>query len=92
MSLEVVILAAGKGTRMNSDLPKVLQCVGGRPLLEFVFMTALGLEASRIHLVTGGDNTAISSHIEKLVAHKHIDGTVLNWVFSSLLMASFQRA
>ena len=43
MSLEVVMLAAGKGSRMNSDLPKVLQCVGGRPLLEFVFLTALGL-------------------------------------------------
>jgi len=31
-----IVLAAGKGTRMNSDLPKVLHPVGGRPMIEYV--------------------------------------------------------
>ena len=34
--LHVVILAAGKGTRMKSDLPKVVCEIGGRPLIQFV--------------------------------------------------------
>ena len=34
MKLDVVILAAGQGTRMKSRLPKVLHTVGGKPLLE----------------------------------------------------------
>ena len=40
MSLEVVILAAGKGQRMHSNLPKVLQDLGGKPLLAHVVKTA----------------------------------------------------
>ena len=43
MKLEVVILAAGQGTRMKSRLPKVLHTVGGKPLLEHVIRTAQGL-------------------------------------------------
>ena len=41
MNLEVVILAAGQGTRMKSDLPKVLHPVAGKPLLEHVVETAM---------------------------------------------------
>lgn len=44
--LSVVILAAGKGKRMVSDLPKVLHSVGGKPLLARVLATASGLEAA----------------------------------------------
>jgi len=53
MQLSVVILAAGKGRRMNSDLPKVLQPLAGRPLLEHVVVTALALEPAAIHVVHG---------------------------------------
>lgn len=53
MSLHVVILAAGKGKRMVSDLPKVLHAVGGRPMLGHVIATAQQLAAERIVVVHG---------------------------------------
>jgi len=51
--MEVVILAAGKGTRMRSALPKVLQPLAGTPMLAHVVETARGLGASRICVVYG---------------------------------------
>jgi bifunctional UDP-N-acetylglucosamine pyrophosphorylase/glucosamine-1-phosphate N-acetyltransferase len=53
MSLDVVILAAGQGTRMRSRLPKVLQPLAGRPLLSHVIDMALGLDQARVHVVYG---------------------------------------
>lgn len=53
MSLHVVILAAGEGTRMRSALPKVLQPLAGRPLLAHVLATARALTPEKIHLVYG---------------------------------------
>ena len=47
MPLSVVILAAGQGKRMNSDLPKVLQPLAGEPLLQHVIRTARALDAGR---------------------------------------------
>ena len=52
-SIAVVILAAGKGTRMNSDLPKVMHKMGGKPMVEYVIQTAGRLKAKRIILVVG---------------------------------------
>ena len=42
-ALDVVIMAAGKGTRMHSDLPKVLHTLAGRPLLGHVLERARAL-------------------------------------------------
>ncbi|MGH8242371.1 MAG: bifunctional UDP-N-acetylglucosamine diphosphorylase/glucosamine-1-phosphate N-acetyltransferase GlmU [Steroidobacteraceae bacterium] len=53
MALSVVILAAGQGKRMASDLPKVLQPLAGRPLLAHVVETARSLEPDAIHVVHG---------------------------------------
>lgn len=53
MPLSVVILAAGQGKRMNSDLPKVLQPLAGRPLLKHVIRTALELEPANVYVVYG---------------------------------------
>ena len=53
MPISVVILAAGQGKRMKSDLPKVLQPVAGRPLLQHVIDAARELSASDIHVVYG---------------------------------------
>ncbi|QSX30077.1 bifunctional UDP-N-acetylglucosamine diphosphorylase/glucosamine-1-phosphate N-acetyltransferase GlmU [Shewanella cyperi] len=53
MSLNVVILAAGKGTRMRSDLPKVLHSVAHKPMVQHVIDTARELNADKINLVYG---------------------------------------
>lgn len=53
MALTVLILAAGQGKRMNSDRPKVLQPLGGRPLLAHVVDTARALGAEAINVVYG---------------------------------------
>src|SRR5512140_167194 len=51
--LSVVILAAGQGKRMRSDLPKVLQPVAGRPLLKHVIDAAKALQPAAIYVVYG---------------------------------------
>ena len=53
MSIALVILAAGKGTRMDSDLPKVLHKIGGAPLLHHAMLSAQALEPERTVVVTG---------------------------------------
>lgn len=59
--LSVVILAAGKGKRMVSDLPKVLHSVGGRPLLGHVLATASGLQAVARLVVHGHGGEAVKA-------------------------------
>ena len=49
--LHIIILAAGAGTRMKSRVPKVLQTVGGRPMIFHVLDTALKLQPARVHVV-----------------------------------------
>ncbi len=51
--LEAIILAAGKGTRMNSDLPKVLHVAAGKPLVQWVVDACRAAGASRLVLVVG---------------------------------------
>jgi bifunctional UDP-N-acetylglucosamine pyrophosphorylase / glucosamine-1-phosphate N-acetyltransferase len=53
LPLHVVVLAAGKGTRMRSRLPKVLQPLGDRPLIAHVLERARALDAARISIVVG---------------------------------------
>ncbi len=53
MQLSVVILAAGQGKRMHSDLPKVLQPLAGQPLLQHVIRTARALHPANIYVVYG---------------------------------------
>ncbi|OYT90050.1 MAG: UDP-N-acetylglucosamine diphosphorylase/glucosamine-1-phosphate N-acetyltransferase [Burkholderiales bacterium PBB3] len=51
--VDVVIMAAGKGTRMKSKLPKVLHAIAGRPLLHHVMDTAAALLARNVVVITG---------------------------------------
>ncbi|MGD8642627.1 MAG: NTP transferase domain-containing protein, partial [Gammaproteobacteria bacterium] len=51
--LNIVILAAGQGTRMKSALPKVLHPIAHKPLLQHVLDTARQLDAHTIHVVYG---------------------------------------
>jgi len=53
--LDIIILAAGKGTRMNSSLPKVLHPLAGRPILAHVLATAQSLEPRNLFVVIGHD-------------------------------------
>ena len=70
----VVILAAGKGTRMYSELPKVLHLLAGKPMVQHVIDTAKSIGASDIHLVYG--------HGGDLLKNKLGDQN-LNWVLQA---------
>ena len=59
MNLDIVILAAGKGTRMNSNLPKVLHRIGGDSMLGHVLSAASQLQAAKTHIVVGYGADAI---------------------------------
>ncbi|GGO77325.1 bifunctional protein GlmU [Marinobacterium nitratireducens] len=51
--MDVIILAAGQGSRMKSDKPKVLHPVGGKPMVQHVIDAAADLEGARLHVVIG---------------------------------------
>jgi bifunctional UDP-N-acetylglucosamine pyrophosphorylase / glucosamine-1-phosphate N-acetyltransferase len=51
--LHIVILAAGEGTRMKSRLPKMLQSIGGRPMLMHLLDTAISMDPAQVHVVVG---------------------------------------
>ena len=65
--VDVVVMAAGKGTRMKSSMPKVLHRLGGRALLQHVIDTAGQLQARRIVVITGHGAEQVE------VGLKHID-------------------
>ena len=71
MSLAVVILAAGRGTRMRSRLPKVLHPLAGRPLLGHVIDAARSLEPARICVVYGHGGEQV---------RQAFPGTDLEWI------------
>lgn len=62
--LNIVILAAGKGTRMHSDLPKVLHALAGKPLLEHVLDTARALKPTKLCVVYGYGGDALPQAIQ----------------------------
>ena len=64
MGLSTIILAAGQGTRMRSDLPKVLQLLAGRPLLEHVLGLVRELGATDIAVVYGHGGAAVQAACE----------------------------
>lgn len=71
MSLNVVILAAGQGTRMRSQLPKVLHQVGGKSMLTHTISTAEELGADRIIVIYGHGGEQVQ---------KEINNNKIEWV------------
>ena len=63
--LVVIILAAGEGKRMRSDLTKVLHLCGGKPMLVRVIETARGLNPDKIIVVTGRHHVEIKNTVEQ---------------------------
>ncbi len=59
--IDVLIMAAGKGTRMKSKLPKVLHQLGGRALLQHVVDTAALLNARQVTVITGHGATEVEA-------------------------------
>lgn len=64
-NLAVIIMAAGKGTRMKSDLPKVLHQLHGRPMIHYVLETARSLKAEPIILIVGHRKELLISEMEE---------------------------
>jgi bifunctional UDP-N-acetylglucosamine pyrophosphorylase/glucosamine-1-phosphate N-acetyltransferase len=61
--VDVVIMAAGKGTRMKSRLPKVLHKLAGRSLLQHVLDTAAALQARRVVVITGHEAQQVEANV-----------------------------
>ena len=61
MPLDVIVMAAGKGTRMKSRTPKVLQRLAGRPLVFHVLEQAARLKARRVVVITGHGATEVEA-------------------------------
>lgn len=61
MATALIILAAGQGTRMNSDLPKVLHRVAGAPVLAHAMRAGATLEPDRMVVVTGHEGAAVEA-------------------------------
>ena len=70
----VLVLAAGRGTRMKSETPKVLHQLMGRPLLEYVLNAALYLAPARMVLVTGFGAEAVEARAVEFLAAPRPDG------------------
>jgi bifunctional UDP-N-acetylglucosamine pyrophosphorylase/glucosamine-1-phosphate N-acetyltransferase len=71
VTIDVVILAAGQGSRMRSKLPKVLHHVGGKSMVQHVIDKSKQLEAENIHVVIGHGGDKVKAAI---------DDPSLNWI------------
>ena len=65
MNIHTIILAAGKGTRMNTNLPKVMQPLGGRSLVSYVISTAQK-SSKKITVVVGHQKELLKKHLAEI--------------------------
>ncbi len=66
MAIALLVLAAGQGTRMNSDLPKVLHRLGAAPLVAHALAAGRALDPERVVVVAGHGAEAVSKAVAKL--------------------------
>ena len=85
--LAIVVLAAGEGTRMKSQTPKVLHGFAGRSLLEHVLTAAAALDARHTLVVVGhrrDEVTDVEADILRMAARSEYDGdpppTIEEWL------------
>ena len=76
MDFHIIVLAAGKGSRMKSDKPKVLHTLAGKPMLTHVLETAQTLTPDHIHVVIGHGS-------DQLIEHYQNYEQAINWVEQS---------
>ncbi len=86
--LAIVILAAGKGTRMKSALPKVMHPLAGRPMIGWLLDTAAALSPERVIVVTGPDmpelDAAVAPHRTVVQAERNGTGGALRCALPAL--------
>src|SRR5687767_419940 len=70
-SLDILILAAGLGTRMRSNLAKVLHKLDGRPLINHVCRTAASLAPEKIYDVIGHQGTEVQKYVLEETDSEH---------------------
>lgn len=72
MKLHAIILAAGKGSRMKSSIPKVLHPIAGRPMLHWVLETANTLAPEQVNLVLGHGRAEIEQSLAGVAESAHV--------------------
>lgn len=84
MYLDVVILAAGMGTRMKSAVPKVLHPVGGEPLLVHVLKQVIAIKPNKIWVVVGHESERVQQCMSQYLKDQALDiHDLLGWVQQS---------
>ena len=79
MKTSTIILAAGKGTRMKSELPKVLIPIHGKPMVQWV-IDALSRAGIENHcLIVGGELTPFKSLIDERPSSNFVTQPTCNW-------------
>ena len=69
-NLHIVVLAAGKGTRMKSALPKVLHHAAGLPLIDRVLASAEPLAPESVTIIIGHQTEILEAHLADAVSRQ----------------------
>lgn len=79
--LAIVVLAAGKGTRMGGDTAKVLCTVYGKPLIDYVLSSCSELKPKKIIIVTGFQREQVEGHVSNWWKEHGVSSTELSFAF-----------
>ncbi len=91
-NLKTIILAAGQGTRMKSDIPKVLHPVAGRPMIQYVVDVARQIGSLKVYVVLGHQEKVVRRVLGKglvIVVQKKLSGTAAAVKTTGAQLSSF---